>query len=261
MPLILDGVPLRLRSIDLDLDRPDFTINPTNCEPMAVEATITGSTGATATSSTAFSVGGCARLGFEPKLTLKLLGTTKRSGHPALRVGLFARAGDANIRRAALTLPTTELLESSHFRHVCSRPQFDARSCPPASVYGQAEARIPLLDQPLKGPVYLRANPASGLPDLVASLDGQIHLDVVAHIDSTPGRIRTTFDTPDISISSFRVRLFGGARGLVVNSGGVCGAPRGRVRLGAQNGRVFTSRPKLQASCSKASRKAKRRWR
>ncbi|HSJ76610.1 MAG TPA: hypothetical protein VK899_10580, partial [Gemmatimonadales bacterium] len=33
LPQILQGIPLRTRSIRLDLDRPGFTLNPTNCDP------------------------------------------------------------------------------------------------------------------------------------------------------------------------------------------------------------------------------------
>ena len=31
-PTILDGVPLRLRRVDVDLNRADFTVNPTSCD-------------------------------------------------------------------------------------------------------------------------------------------------------------------------------------------------------------------------------------
>ena len=37
LPQILEGIPLRLRSIRVNLDRPNFALNPTNCDPFAVE--------------------------------------------------------------------------------------------------------------------------------------------------------------------------------------------------------------------------------
>jgi len=33
LPQIIDGIPLRLRSVLINLDRKDFTLNPTNCDP------------------------------------------------------------------------------------------------------------------------------------------------------------------------------------------------------------------------------------
>ena len=36
LPQILKGIPIDLRKIALDLDRPEFTLNPTSCEPMAI---------------------------------------------------------------------------------------------------------------------------------------------------------------------------------------------------------------------------------
>ena len=37
LPQIFEGIPLRTRSIRVNLDRPDFTLNPTNCDAFAVE--------------------------------------------------------------------------------------------------------------------------------------------------------------------------------------------------------------------------------
>ena len=36
IPTILDGIPLDVRSVSLDMNRAGFTFNPTSCEPMAV---------------------------------------------------------------------------------------------------------------------------------------------------------------------------------------------------------------------------------
>ena len=57
-PKILDGVPLKLRSIEVKLDRPDFTLNPTNCSPLGIEAKVTSTDGASASPSNAFQASG-----------------------------------------------------------------------------------------------------------------------------------------------------------------------------------------------------------
>ena len=43
IPHILDGIPLHLRDIRVYIDRPNFTLNPTTCDPFAVTSTLTGS--------------------------------------------------------------------------------------------------------------------------------------------------------------------------------------------------------------------------
>ena len=70
LPQMLDGVPLRLRSLETKLDRADFTLNPTDCKAMSVSATISGSDGAAASPTQPFQASGCNALGFKPKLKL-----------------------------------------------------------------------------------------------------------------------------------------------------------------------------------------------
>ena len=68
LPQILDGIPLRARFVRIALDRPDFTLNPTNCDPFSVSATIGGDEGASASPSPHFQVANCTDLPFGPKL-------------------------------------------------------------------------------------------------------------------------------------------------------------------------------------------------
>ena len=46
LPQILDGIPLRLRTANVTVDRPNFIFNPTNCAQQAIEGTLTGAQGA-----------------------------------------------------------------------------------------------------------------------------------------------------------------------------------------------------------------------
>ena len=86
--------------------------------------------------------------------------------------------------------------------------QFAARECPASSVLGTAEADTPLLEEPLKGNVYLRSSP-QGLPDSVADLRGQFEVELVGRIDTVnKGALRTTFETvPDAPVSTFVLDL------------------------------------------------------
>ena len=178
IPQILDGVPLRLRSIVARVDRPGFTLNPTSCEPMAVSATVGGSSGATAKPSNSFQVGDCEALAFRPKLKLSLKGSTKHAGHPALKAVLTYPQGPgyANIARAQVNLPHSEFIDQANLNKTCTKPVLLAGNCPAKSIYGRAKAWTPLLEKPLEGPVYLVGGYGYKLPALVADLNGQIRV-------------------------------------------------------------------------------------
>ncbi len=250
LPTILHGIPLDLRDLRVQLDRRKFTLNPTNCAAQRVSATITSTGGATATPSAAFAASSCGGLGFTPKLGLSLRGGTRRGAFPALTAQLRTQPGQANFERVSVALPHSEFLAQQHIGTICTRVQFRARKCPAASVYGFAEARTPLLAKPLRGPVYLRSSNHT-LPDLVAALRGQIEIDLDGRIDSHRQGIRTTFETlPDAPISSFTLRMRGGAKGLLVNSTEICrGRHRATVRMLGQNGARADSAPPLAVRC------------
>lgn len=257
IPQILDGIPLRLRTILINLDRPDFTLNPTDCSRFSVDTNAHGSEGAESRTSSPFQVANCANLEFAPKLSLKLRGSTKRRGHPAVRAVLRTGANEANLARTDVVMPRFALLDNSHIGTTCTRVQFAADRCPAASVYGSAVAETPLLDAPLRGPVYLRSS-GKQLPDLVADLNGQIDLEVSGQIDTVKGgALRVRFKRiPDAPVSKFVLDMQGGKKGLLQSEENLCKASRkATVRLFGQNGMRLTRRTPLQASCgSKESR-------
>jgi hypothetical protein len=257
IPTILQGIPLDVRSIALTMDRPDFTLNPTSCQPTTVGGGATSIFNQTAALSSPFQVGGCGALGFKPKLTLDLEGGTKRSDYPALTATLKARKGDANIARAVVGLPHSEFLAQNHIRTVCTRVQFAANACPKGSVYGMARATSPLLDKPLSGPVYLRSS-SNPLPDLVADLNGQIRVDLVGRIDSFKGGIRNSFEVvPDAPVSKFVLEMQGGGKGLLENSRNLCkSTDKATVELDGQNGKIDDFNPVVTNDCKVKKSKA-----
>ena len=260
LPQILEGIPLRTRSIRVDLDRPGFALTPTNCELQSVNASIGGDQGAQASRSVPFQVANCASLPYGPKLSLKLRGGLNRRGHPAITATFTARPGEANTKTVQVTLPAGEILDNSHIGLSCTRPQFASKTCPSSSLLGTAEVSTPLLDQPLKGPVYLRASPTHKLPDLAMDLEGQFDIELIGRIDSAQnGGLRTTFESaPDAPVSSLVLSLAGGKRGLLQNVHTLCGGPtRYAVRMTGQNGADVASHPKLQAACGAGAQSKK----
>lgn len=256
LPQIIEGVPVRYRTARIELDRPNFSLNPTGCKPRVTEATVTSTAGAVAHPSAPFNVVNCARLAFKPRLGMRLFGGTRRGAHPSFRAVLRPRPGHSNIAGTVVRLPRTAFLDQAHIRTVCTRVQYAADECPPGSVYGHARAFSPLLDEVLEGPVYLRSS-SNPLPDMVVALRGLIDVEAVGRIDSVNGGIRATFDAiPDAPISKAIIQMQGGKKGLIVNSRNICKLPgRALVQFDAHNGREHTLRPLLQASCGKKQAK------
>jgi len=257
IPHILQGVPIHLRDVRVYIDRPEGTLNPTSCDAKTLTSTLTGSGGASADVPSRFQVSNCSALQFRPRLSLRLRGKTRRGAFPSLRASLRPHPGDANIGRAAVTLPPSLFLAQGHINTVCSQRQFAAEDCPPGSVYGQATAITPLLSQPLRGKVYLRSS-QNQLPDLVVPLRGNgIAIDLVGRIDSFKGGIRTTFDVvPDAPVTKFVLSLKGGKRSLLVNAENVCRLPqRSLARFVGQDNSGEQTRPLMRADCGKRGRR------
>jgi hypothetical protein len=253
LPQIIDGIPLHYRAIRLVLDRPGLIRNPTSCEPSRVELFATASTGVTATASDRFQAADCAALGFRPRLSLRLSGGLGRGGHPGIEATLRPRAADASLAAASFALPAGELLDTRRIGALCER-DLPAAGCPDASRLGRAVIRSPLLPEPLRGPVFLRA-PSGRYPDLLASLGaGELRILLHGRIASAAGgRLVARFTgLPDIPVSRASFMLAGGRRGIVVNSEGLCSRrPRAVVLLDAQNGRERSLRPlvRLGGAC------------
>jgi hypothetical protein len=261
LPQILEGVPILLRALHVDINRPEFTLNPTSCKEKQISATVQATSGAVANPSTPFQATNCARLGYSPKLKLSFKGSTKRSGNPAVSATLTQPKGQANTASATVILPSSEFIDQSHINNPCTRVQFNANQCPPGSILGHATATSPLLDQPLSGPIYFRSNGGEReLPDIVADLNGQIHIILVGFVDSVHkkgsevSRVRVRFqNVPDAPVAKATFSFFGGKKGLIENHVDLCAKKR-RVKLDftAQNGRTSNTEPAISiAGCGK----------
>lgn len=255
IPDVFGGVKLDLRSINVNVDRTKFMHNPTNCNAGAVAGFLNGG-GADPANPAAFSsypvsvpyqATECNKLGFKPTLHTRLFGgkgVTQRAKHPKLRAILETREKDANVLRTALTLPHALFLDQGHIKTVCTRVQLAAQACPSAAIYGHAQAKSPLLGNPLRGPVYLVSSNHT-LPDLVADLRGQINVQLHGVISSIKGGgIKTVFnEVPDQPVSKFILRMEGGKKGLLVNSRNLCkGRLASVLKMKGQNGKKVTNK-------------------
>ncbi|MGE5282505.1 MAG: hypothetical protein ACM3N0_09350 [Chloroflexota bacterium] len=275
IPHIIEGVPVHLRDIRAYVDRPEFTLNPTDCEPTSVASTVLGSgldfaseaDDNPVTVASRFQAADCAALPFKPRLSLRLIGSTKRGGFPKFVSHLQMNGiGEAGIARAQILLPHSEFIANAHFNNICTRVQFaegagNGANCPAGSIYGYAKASTPLLSEPLEGPVMLRSNPERKLPDVVAALhNSQVAFDLVGNVDSVKGQLRTTFaNSPDAPVTSFDLVMAGGKKGLFENSADLCERKhRATLAFGGQNGKYYRSRPVLRVTCKHKGRKHRR---
>jgi hypothetical protein len=270
IPHILAGIPLKVRDIRANVDRPEFTLNPTSCDREKFKAELWGggldvfssADDSPVSLTSRFQAANCSLLGFKPRLSLKLSGGTRRGSFPALRAVLRPRPGDANLASAQVTLPRSAFIEQAHFRTVCTRVQFGAHQCPAGAVYGHIRAFSPLLDNPLEGPVYLRSS-SHQLPDLVFALHGIVDVNVVGRVDSVHGRLRSSFEsTPDVPVSKVVLQMQGGKKSLIVNSTNLCAADnRAAVNFTGQNGKTYDFNPVVGNSCGGKAKKHGKRGR
>ena len=274
LPRILEGIVLNQREIRVIVDRPEFMLNPTDCSPKQISASVGGYGGAQAQVSSRFRAADCARLGFAPRFRAQIMNkgrrSTLRSFNPRTRFTVVPRPGDANIGGARVALPSSTILDQSNLDTTCTRAKMAAEDCPEGSLVGYARAWSPLLKRPLQGPVYLAANGGvRPLPDLMAVLDGEIRVSLLGEISTlrTNGkaRLQNTFRVvPDAPVNRFVLTMRGGKNhGLLVNSTDLCRSQeRGVSVFHGQNGRRHRTALRLSPSfrgCGKVRRQARRK--
>ncbi len=226
LPTILKGIPLDLRSITVTLDRPGFVRTPTSCNPQSVAAAVTSPLGREAVLSDRFQVGGCARLRFKPRVSVRLLGSGRRGAHSKLRAVVRSQSDEANLRRVSVTLPAKQLLDFRRIRAICGADVLAAGGCPANAKVGWLKAWTPLLGEPLEGPVTLVASDRR-LPSLAAQLRGRIDLEMRAGIDAVGGRLRVSLanlpERPGLQTgpnAGWREARSSGQRGRYLREGG-----------------------------------------
>jgi hypothetical protein len=214
LPHILEGVPLDIRTINVDINRKGFTFNPKNCEEMHVMSSITSTEGATATPSSRFQAANCAALPLKPVLSASTRGNGSDRGNGAsLNVKITERSGEAGIRSVHLELPRKLPARLSTLQKACTEATFDAdpANCPASSDVGTGIAHTPVLPVPLEGPAYFVSHGGAEYPELVFVLQGDgvtIDLAGETHINSKTKITSSTFGTvPDAPISSFEANL------------------------------------------------------
>jgi hypothetical protein len=177
-PRILDGIPLDIRSVNVDVNRSEFTLNPTSCAAMAVSGEESSTAGQTAVLSDRFQAGGCANLPFKPGFTVSTSAKATRADGTSVTFKISYPASalgkEAWLSAAKFEFPKQLPARLSTIQKACPAGTFDANpaSCGVGSRIGTAVVRTQLLGVPLEGPVYFVSNGNQKFPEAVIVLQG-----------------------------------------------------------------------------------------
>jgi hypothetical protein len=245
LPRVFAGVPVRVRALRLDLDRPGFMFNPTDCTPGSIDATIESGEGVVAAKSALFSVTGCGGLGFRPRLSAVIPPGASRAG-AGLSVELKAgAAAQANLRSLAIRLPRQLHPRLKAIRQACPAAVYAAAPdrCPADSALSRMVISSPLLGPKLTGTGYLVASGGTALP-VVAATFGHGALMLEGHVGLTSRGVATLLfpDLPDVPMASMQITLPRTKNSVFGATGALCSGPRPNVgfRAEGQNGARLT---------------------
>jgi hypothetical protein len=222
-PTILQGVPLRIKSVQVTLDRPEFMFNPSSCAPKTVNATVTSIGGAHVPLASHFQAAGCQSLPFAPKLTASAAGKASKPNGTTFAVNVTsAGLGQANIAKVDLTLPKALPSRLTTIQKACPAAIFEANpaTCDEGSVIGMATIHTPLLSNPLSGPAYLVSHAAASFPDVEFVLQGEgVKLILDGKTDIKKGITYSRFESaPDAPFTRFETVLPAGPHSALTSN-------------------------------------------
>ncbi len=255
IPHLIDGIPVQIKKVNVLINRPNFTFNPTNCEPLALTGTITSDEGATSPVSIPFQATNCATLKFTPRFTVTTNGKTSKTRGASLTAKLtypaLPQGSEANIAKVKVELPKALPSRLTTLQKACLAKTFETNpaNCPPQSIVGHATVHTPVLPVPLTGPVYFVSHGGEAFPSLTIILQGDnitIQLTGTTHI-SHQGITSTTFKTtPDTPFNSFELTLPQGPNSALAANANLCKAKLTMpTQLTAQNGAQITQNTKI----------------
>jgi hypothetical protein len=266
IPTIIDGIPLQIKHVNVNINRPGFTFNATNCNPLQITGDLVSTEGATSTLQVPYQVTNCAVLAFKPKLEASTSGKTSRAGGASLHVKLGYPAGpyDANIARVKVELPKALPSRLTTLQKACTAAVFNANpaACPAASIVGHATATTPVLPVPLSGPAYFVSHGGEAFPSLIIVLQGYgvtVHLVGSTFIDPA-GVTSSTFKTvPDVPVGSFELTLPTGPYSALGANKDLCKTKLSMpTEFVGQNGALIQTTTKIAVTgCPKAKKTSK----
>jgi hypothetical protein len=271
LPVVVGGAPVRLRSLEVTIDRPRFLLDPTSCRQLGTDTRLTSTFGLGAGVSSPFQASGCGGLGFEPTVSATTDATTSRREGASLKVSVSERRHQADIRSVEVTLPKRLVARLATLNHACLESVFaaDPSSCPEGSKVGSVRVTTPALPGVLRGGAYFVSQGGAAFPDLDLVLEGDgVTVILVGDTEIKGSFTYSRFPSlPDVPIDSFALSLPRGPYSALSANAKLC--PRALympTTITGQNGKVLTRRTRIHvAGCKKQrgvhERRSKRRHR
>ena len=267
IPTVLKGIPLEIQHVNVTINRPAFTFNPTNCQPLSITGSLSSTEGATSAVSVPLQATNCAVLGFKPKFAVSTSGKTSRANGASLHVKLAYPSGSfgnsANIRSVKVDLPKQLPSRLTTLQKACADSTFAANpaSCPAASRIGTAKATTPFIPVPLTGPAFFVSHGGAKFPELIVVLQGY-GVTVDLHSEtfiSKAGITSSTFRTiPDVPVGTFELNLPEGKYSALAANGNLCKSKLAMpTAFTAQNGAVIKQSTPITATGCPKKHKAK----
>jgi hypothetical protein len=243
LPTIVKGIPIRLRGLTVSINKQGFLLNPTTCNLMATESTVTSTFGATQNLSSSFQLNSCNALKFKPAFLAKSNSRTSKANGAELETTLNEVPGNANVRSVKVQLPKQLPSRLTTLQKACPAATFEINPslCPPGSFVGGARANTPTLAGKLKGPAILVSHASAAFPDLDLVMEAEgVRSILVGNTDIKKGITTTTFaSTPDVPVSSITVNLPIGPHSALAANGNLCaGTLLMPTTITGQNGTV-----------------------
>jgi hypothetical protein len=268
LPTIKDGIPFQVKTVNVDIDRPEFVFNPTSCNPMSVDGTLSSTQGMSSQQAYHFQATNCAALAFTPAFKVSTSGKTSKANGASLDAKLsfpsVSQGSEANISLVKVALPKQLPSRLTTLQKACVASVFDAdpANCPAASVVGYARAITPILPVPLTGPAYFVSHGGEAFPSLIVVLQGYgVTVDLVGTtFISKAGITSSTFKTvPDVPVGSFELYLPEGPFSALTANANLCKSKLAMpTEFVAQNGAVIhRSTPISVTGCAKANKASK----
>jgi hypothetical protein len=253
IPNIVGGIPTRLRTLTISINRQDFENNPTNCSQFFTETTLTGSLGGTATVNTPFQAEGCSSLAFKPTFKATTSGKFSKGNGASIVTTVAQPSGQANIKSVKVQLPKQLPSRLTTLQKACLSATFETNraACPAGSLVGTARANTPLLPTAMTGPAYLVSHAGAAFPDLDLVLQGSgIKIILVGNTDIKKGITTTTFaKVPDVPVTSTTVNLPLGPHSALAAFGDLCTATLVMpTTMVGQNGKEFKQNTKISTT-------------
>ncbi|HZA59294.1 MAG TPA: hypothetical protein VE523_08950 [Solirubrobacterales bacterium] len=272
IPNSAGGAPIHINSQSLTLfgEAPTgkaFLRNPTSCGTSTTGFDATSHGGESASAQSTFTLSGCENLPFSPSLTAIVgsPGQNGPAGKPGLTTVIEQDDGEAGLQRAQVILPELVSADAAVLATQCSTPQFQASSCPPETIVGEARAESPLQTVPLEGKVAI-VEPLTpgGLPNLGVDLKGPLAIQLRGNFLLSPGPGNVFEGLPDIPIARFTLTFT--PNKLVQTARDLCEPPtptfqtdflghNGKTQVGPVEAQIAGCAPTAEVKLSKSRSK------